>query len=45
MVRFCGSACLPQAGKVKARGYRKPGELKGVKVWLYGWKIWAIYEL
>jgi hypothetical protein len=31
--------------KVKARGYRKPGELKEVKVLLYGWKIWAIYEL
>jgi hypothetical protein len=31
--------------KVKARGYRKPGELKEVKVLLYGWKLWAIYEL
>jgi hypothetical protein len=31
--------------KVKARGYRKHGELKAVPVTLYGWKIWAIYEI
>jgi hypothetical protein len=39
----CGSVFRDR--KVKARGYRKPGELKEVKVWLYGWKLWAIYEL
>jgi hypothetical protein len=39
----CGSVVRKR--KVKARGYRKPGELKEVMVRLYGWKIWAIYEL
>jgi len=39
----CGSVLRER--KVKARGYRKAGELKEVKVWLYGWKLWAIYEL
>jgi len=39
----CGSVLRER--KVRARGYRKPGELKEVKVVLYGWKIWAIYEL
>ncbi len=39
----CGSVWRKR--KVKARGYRKAGELKEVKVLLYGWKIWAIYEL
>ena len=39
----CGSVLRER--KVVARGYRQPGELKEVKVWLYGWKIWAIYEL
>ena len=39
----CGSALRER--EVKGRGYRKPGELKEVKVWLYGWKIWEIYEL
>jgi hypothetical protein len=39
----CGSVVRKR--KVKARGYRKPGELKEVKVLLYGWKVWAIYEL
>jgi hypothetical protein len=39
----CGSVFRER--KVKARGYRKAGELKEVKVWLYGWKLWAIYEV
>jgi hypothetical protein len=39
----CGSVFRER--KVKARGYRKAGELKAVKVWLYGWKVWAIYEV
>ena len=43
--QFEGCGSVLRERKVKARGYRKPGELKEVKVWLYGWKIWAIYEL
>jgi len=39
----CGSVLRDR--KVKARGHRKAGELKEVKVMLYGWKVWAIYEL
>ncbi|MFC1863703.1 transposase, partial [Thermodesulfobacteriota bacterium] len=31
--------------KVKARGPRKSGELKEVTISLYGWKVWAIYEI
>ncbi|MBW1931178.1 MAG: transposase [Deltaproteobacteria bacterium] len=30
---------------MSARGRRKNGELKEVKVTLYGWKVWAIYEI
>lgn len=43
--QFEGCGKVLRERKVKARGYRKPGELKEVKVVLYGWKIWAIYEL
>ena len=43
--QFEGRGVVLRERKVKARGYRKPGELKEVKVMLYGWKIWAIYEL
>jgi len=39
----CGSVVRKR--KVKVRGYRNPGELKEVTVRLYGWKLWAIYEL
>ena len=39
----CGKVSLKR--KVKARGRRKNGELKEVKVSLYGWKVWAIYEI
>jgi len=39
----CGS--VTRNVKVKARGYRKSGELKEVPVTLYGWKVWAIYEI
>jgi hypothetical protein len=39
----CGSVSYKR--KVKARGRRKSGELKKVKVTLYGWKVWAIYEI
>jgi hypothetical protein len=43
--QFEGCGSVLRERKVKARGYRKTGELKEVKVMLYGWKIWAIYEL
>jgi hypothetical protein len=43
--QFEGCGSVLKERKVKARGYRKMGELKEVKVMLYGWKIWAIYEL
>jgi len=43
--QFEGCGSVLRERKVKARGYRKVGELKEVKVMLYGWKIWAIYEL
>ena len=43
--QFEGCGKVLRERKVKARGYRKSGELKEVKVMLYGWKIWAIYEL
>jgi hypothetical protein len=43
--QFEGCGLVLRDRKVRARGYRKPGELKEVKVMLYGWKIWAIYEL
>jgi len=39
----CGS--VTRQRKVKARGYRKNGELKEVSVTLDGWKLWAIYEI
>jgi len=39
----CGSVI--RKVKVKARGYRKSGELKEVLVTLYAWKVWAIYEI
>ena len=43
--QYEGCGLVLRERKVKARGYRKPGELKEVKLWLYGWKIWAIYEV
>jgi hypothetical protein len=43
--QFEGCGSVLRERKVRARGYRKSGDLKAVKVWLYGWKIWAIYEL
>jgi len=43
--QFEGCGKVLRERKVKARGARKSGELKEVKVMLYGWKIWAIYEL
>ena len=43
--KFKGCGSVTHKVKVKARGYRKNGELKEVSVTLYGWKIWAIYEI
>jgi len=43
--KFKGCGSVTRQRKVKARGYRKNGELKEVSVTLYGWKIWAIYEI
>ena len=43
--KFKGCGSVTYKRKVKARGYRKIGELKEVKVTLYGWKVWAIYEI
>ena len=43
--KFKGCGSVTRKVKVKARGYRKSGELKEVNVTLYGWKVWAIYEI
>jgi hypothetical protein len=43
--KFKGCGSVTRKVKVKARGYRKNGELKEVPVTLYGWKVWAIYEI
>ena len=43
--KFKGCGCVTHKVKVKARGYRKVGELKEISVTLYGWKVWAIYEI
>ena len=43
--QYEGSGLVKRKRKPKARGHRKPGELKEVEVILYGWKVWAIYEL
>lgn len=43
--RFKGCGSVTRERKVKAKGYRKNGELKAVKVTVYGWKVWAVYEL
>lgn len=43
--KFKGCGSVTHKVKVKARGYRKSGELKEVSVTLYGWKVWAIYEI
>jgi len=43
--KYKGCGSVTRQRKVKARGYRKGGELKEVSVTLYGWKIWAIYEI
>jgi len=43
--KFKGCGSVRKKVRVKARGYRKNGELKEVSVTLYGWKIWAVYEI
>ena len=42
--KFKGCGSVTRKVK-KVRGYRKVGELKEVSVTLYGWKVWAIYEI
>ena len=42
-LRGCGS--VTRKVKPKVRGYRKVCELKEISVTLYGWKVWAIYEI
>jgi len=42
---FTGCGSVTHKRTVKARGYRRNGELKAVPVTLYGWKIWAVYEI
>jgi hypothetical protein len=44
-INLMGCGSVTHKVKVKARGYRKSGELKEVSVTLYGWKVWAIYEI
>jgi hypothetical protein len=43
--KYQGCGSVTHTRKVKARGYRKNGEIKAVPVTLYGWKIWAVYEI
>jgi hypothetical protein len=43
--QFKGCGAVTRERKVVAKGRRKNGELKAVKVSVYGWKIWAVYEL
>jgi len=43
--KFKGCGSVTREVKVQARGYRKNGELRAVPVTLYGWKVWAIYEI
>ncbi len=43
--QFQSCGAVTRECKVKARGRRKNGELKTVKVTVYGWKVWAVYEL
>lgn len=43
--KFKGRGSVTRDVKVQARGYRKNGELKSVRVTLYGWKVWAVYEI
>ena len=43
--KFEGCGAVTYKRRVKARGRRKNGEFKEVKVILYGWKVWAICEI
>lgn len=42
--KFKGCGAVTRERKVKARGYRKNNELKAIRVKLYGWKVWAVYD-
>lgn len=43
--RYEGCGRVSRQRKAPARGYRNNGEIRKVKVTVYGWKVWAIYEL
>ena len=43
--RYEGCGRVSRERKAAARGYRKNGEIKKIKVMVYGWKVWAIYEI
>jgi hypothetical protein len=43
--RYEGCGRVSRERKPTVRGRRKNGEIKKVKVTVYGWKIWAIYEI
>lgn len=43
--RYEGCGRVSCERKAPARGYRQNGQIKKVKVTVYGWKVWAIYEL
>jgi hypothetical protein len=43
--RYEGRGVVLRKRKVRARGARKNGELKTVDVLIYGWKVWAVYEI
>jgi len=43
--RYEGCGRVSRERKPTVRGRRKNGEIKKVKVTVYGWKVWAIYEI
>jgi Transposase DDE domain len=43
--RYEGCGRVSRERKPTVRGRRKNGEIKKVKVMVYGWKVWAIYEI
>jgi hypothetical protein len=43
--RYEGCGRVSRERKPTVRGRRKNGEIKKVKVTVYGWKVWAIYEV
>jgi len=43
--RYEGCGRVSRQRKPTVRGRRNNGEIKKVKVTVYGWKVWAIYEI